>query len=70
MPLAVDLIAHLVDHEGCAHVLARWENEKTSLLSAGHDHQSNLDVSIAISLSSPRLASSPGAMDLLRVLSI
>lgn len=70
MPLAVDLIAHLVDHEGCAHVLARWENEKTSLLSVGHDHRSNLDISIATSLSSPRVASSPGAMDLLRVLSI
>ena len=32
MPLAVDLIAHLVDYEGFSNVLARWETEKTSLL--------------------------------------
>ncbi|KAJ7875675.1 hypothetical protein B0H13DRAFT_2279694 [Mycena leptocephala] len=34
MPLAVDLMAHLVDYEGFSNVLARWETEKTSLLSA------------------------------------
>ncbi|KAJ7099782.1 P-loop containing nucleoside triphosphate hydrolase protein, partial [Mycena epipterygia] len=54
MPLAVDLIAHLT--------------EKTSLLSSGHDRRSNLDMSITISLSSPRLSS--GAKDLLSLLSI
>ncbi|KAJ7133282.1 hypothetical protein C8R44DRAFT_849434 [Mycena epipterygia] len=68
LPLAVDLIAHLVDHEGCENVLARWETEKTSLLSDGHDQRSNLDMSIAISLSSPRLSS--GAKELLSLLSI
>ncbi|KAJ7467829.1 hypothetical protein B0H11DRAFT_2306239 [Mycena galericulata] len=70
MPLAVDLIAHLVDAEGCSNVLTRWETEKTSMLSAGHDHRSNLDASIAISLSSPRLTSVAGAKDLLSLLSI
>ncbi|KAJ7811484.1 hypothetical protein B0H14DRAFT_2859997 [Mycena olivaceomarginata] len=55
MPLAVDLMAHLVDYEGCANILAR---------------QSNLDASIVISLSSPRLTSQPGATDLLSLLSI
>ncbi|KAJ7467853.1 P-loop containing nucleoside triphosphate hydrolase protein, partial [Mycena galericulata] len=70
MPLAVDLIAHLVDYEGCSNVLTRWETEKTSMLSAGHDHRSNLDASIGISLSSPRLTSVPGAKDLLSLLSI
>ncbi|KAJ7083751.1 P-loop containing nucleoside triphosphate hydrolase protein [Mycena epipterygia] len=44
MPLAVDLIAHLVDYEGCSTVLAHWEKEKTSLLSAGHDKQSSLNI--------------------------
>ncbi|KAJ7082782.1 hypothetical protein C8R44DRAFT_904766 [Mycena epipterygia] len=68
LPLAVDLIAHLVDHEGCENVLARWGTEKTSLLSSGHDRRSNLDISITISLSSPRLNS--GAKDLLSLLSI
>ncbi|KAJ7086203.1 P-loop containing nucleoside triphosphate hydrolase protein, partial [Mycena epipterygia] len=51
MPLAVDLMAHLVDHAGCEDVLARWGTEKTSLLSNGHDRRSNLDISITISLS-------------------
>ncbi|KAJ7081417.1 P-loop containing nucleoside triphosphate hydrolase protein [Mycena epipterygia] len=68
MPLAVDLIAHLVDHEGCEYVLTRWATEKTSLLSSGHDRRSNLDISITVSLSSPRLSS--GAKDLLSLLSI
>ncbi|KAJ6455497.1 hypothetical protein C8R45DRAFT_1076933 [Mycena sanguinolenta] len=33
MPLAVDLMAHLVAYEGCSPVLARLEIEKTSMLS-------------------------------------
>ncbi|KAJ7494036.1 P-loop containing nucleoside triphosphate hydrolase protein, partial [Mycena latifolia] len=70
MPLVVDLIAHLVDHEGCESVLARWETEKTSVLSEGYDRRSNLDASIAISLSSPRITSLSGARDLLSLLSI
>ncbi|KAJ7446977.1 hypothetical protein FB451DRAFT_962861, partial [Mycena latifolia] len=69
MPLAVDLIAHAVDYEGsCSAVLARWQTEKTSLLSAGNDRRSNLDISITTSLSSPRM--STGARDLLSLLSI
>ncbi|KAJ7131134.1 hypothetical protein C8R44DRAFT_904167 [Mycena epipterygia] len=68
MPLAVDLIAHLVDYEGCSNVLARWKTEKTSLLSTGYDRQSSLDASIIMSLASPRLT--PGAKDLLSLLSI
>jgi hypothetical protein len=70
MPLAVDLMAHLVDHEGCSSVLAQWEKEKTSLLSVGNDRRSNLDASIEIFLLSLRLTSSPGALDLLKLLSI
>jgi hypothetical protein len=64
----VDLIAHLADYEGCANILAHWETEKTSLLSAGNDRKSNADVSIRVSLSSPRIT--PGGKDLLRLLSI
>ncbi|KAJ7464062.1 P-loop containing nucleoside triphosphate hydrolase protein, partial [Mycena latifolia] len=70
MPLAVDLIAHLVNSEGCCNVLHRWETEKTSLLSHGHDKRSSLDASIALSLSSSRMHSQPGAKDLLSLLSI
>ncbi|KAJ7116852.1 hypothetical protein C8R44DRAFT_854592 [Mycena epipterygia] len=68
MPLAVDLIAHLVDYEGCSNVLSRWETEKTSLLSIGNDKQSSLDGSITVSLASPRMTS--GARTLLSLLSV
>ncbi|KAJ7633658.1 hypothetical protein DFH06DRAFT_1004159, partial [Mycena polygramma] len=69
MPLAVDLIAHLVDYEGSSNVLTRWETERTALLSEGHDRRSSVDASIEISLSSPRITSLPGAKDLLSLLS-
>ncbi|KAJ7435874.1 P-loop containing nucleoside triphosphate hydrolase protein, partial [Mycena latifolia] len=68
MPLAVDLLAHLVDYEGCSNMLNRWKTEKTSLLSEGHDKSSNLNSSISISLLSRRMTS--GAKDLLSLLSI
>ncbi|KAJ7181062.1 hypothetical protein C8R46DRAFT_941049 [Mycena filopes] len=68
IPLALDLMAHLVDYEGLSNVLARWRTEKTSLLSVGDDRTSNMDASIALSLSSPRLTS--GSRELLSLLSI
>ncbi|KAJ6464916.1 hypothetical protein C8R45DRAFT_939758 [Mycena sanguinolenta] len=55
MPLAGDLIANLVAYEGCLTVLAQLETEKTSLLSEGSDKRSNLDVSIALSITNHRL---------------
>ncbi|KAJ6598128.1 hypothetical protein DFH09DRAFT_971699, partial [Mycena vulgaris] len=70
IPLAIDLIAHLVDSEGCSQVLARWEEEKTSVISDGYDRRSNLDLSISMSLSSPRLRSVPHCQDLLSLLSM
>ncbi|KAJ7698440.1 P-loop containing nucleoside triphosphate hydrolase protein [Mycena olivaceomarginata] len=70
MPLAIDLIAHMVDDESCSSILARWKKEKTALLSAGHDKGSNLDASIAISLSSPRVKSLAGSRELLSLMSI
>ncbi|KAJ6492106.1 P-loop containing nucleoside triphosphate hydrolase protein, partial [Mycena sanguinolenta] len=66
MPLAVDLLAHLVDYEGLENVLSRWQAEKTSMLSVGYDRKSNLDASISLSLSSPRITSK----ELLSLLSI
>ncbi|KAJ7840879.1 hypothetical protein B0H13DRAFT_1910516 [Mycena leptocephala] len=68
IPLAISLIAHLVDSEGCSHVLSCWEEEKTSLISDGYDRTSNLDLSISLSLSSPRL--NPHPKDLLSLLSM
>ncbi|KAJ6592082.1 hypothetical protein DFH09DRAFT_1273295 [Mycena vulgaris] len=70
MPLAIDLMAHLVDSEGCPNVLARWEEEKTSVISDGYDKHSNLDLSISISLSSPRITSVAHCQDLLSLLSM
>ncbi|KAJ7063842.1 P-loop containing nucleoside triphosphate hydrolase protein, partial [Mycena amicta] len=70
VPLAIELVAHLVDFEGPAYILERWESERVSLLSNGADGGNALEISIGISLSSPRLAASPGAWDLLCLLSI
>jgi hypothetical protein len=70
IPLAISLIAHLVDSEGCSHVLSCWEEEKTSLISDGYDRTSNLDLSISLSLSSPRLNTFPHSKDLLSLLSM
>jgi hypothetical protein len=70
VPLAIDLIANLVNSEGMPSVLGRWEKERTSVLSEGHDTTSNLNLSISLSLSGARLAFSPGAQELLSLLSI
>lgn len=70
MPLTINLLDHLVDVEGCSNVLSRWEEEKTSLISEGYDRTSNLDLSISLSLSSPRIKSIPQSQELLRLLSM
>ncbi|KAJ7935859.1 hypothetical protein B0H13DRAFT_1853972 [Mycena leptocephala] len=70
LPLAISLLANLVDLEGCSNVLSRWEEEKTSLISDGYDKRSNLDLSISLSLSSPRIKSIPQSQELLSLLSI
>ncbi|KAJ7676844.1 P-loop containing nucleoside triphosphate hydrolase protein [Mycena polygramma] len=70
MPLAISLLAHLVDSEGCSMTLSRWGKEKTSMLSDGFDRNSNLELSISLSLSSPRLESFPHSRELLSLLSI
>ncbi|KAJ7461178.1 hypothetical protein FB451DRAFT_978426, partial [Mycena latifolia] len=70
MPLAIDLIAHLVDYDGFDSVMHHWEIERTSLLSQGPNKGSNLELSISLSLESPRLASVPHARELLSLLSM
>ncbi|KAJ7935043.1 hypothetical protein B0H13DRAFT_1561046, partial [Mycena leptocephala] len=70
MPLAINLLAHLVDSEGCSAVLSRWGVEKTSLISEGYDRRDNLNLSISLSLSSPRIRTIPQAQELLSLLSI
>ncbi|KAJ7166805.1 P-loop containing nucleoside triphosphate hydrolase protein, partial [Mycena filopes] len=68
IPLALDLMAHLVEYEGLSNVLVRLQTEKTSLLSIGYDRTSNMDASIALSLSSPRITAA--SRELLSLLSI
>jgi hypothetical protein len=70
MPLAIDLIAHLVDSEGISSVLSRWETQRTSIVSEGYDAKSNLELSISLSISGHRMMSSPQALELLSLLSI
>ncbi|KAJ7799192.1 hypothetical protein B0H14DRAFT_3788484 [Mycena olivaceomarginata] len=68
MPLAINLLAHLVDLEGCSNILLRWDEEKTSMISEGVDKRSNLDLSISLSLSSSRMKSLPQSRELLSLL--
>ncbi|KAJ6478229.1 P-loop containing nucleoside triphosphate hydrolase protein, partial [Mycena sanguinolenta] len=70
IPLVINLIAHLVDLEGCSAVLSRWEGEKTSVISEGYDKRTNLHLSISLSLSSSRVTSSPHSQHLLSLLSL
>jgi hypothetical protein len=70
LPLAVSLMASIASFEGYPSTLARWEAENTSLLSEGHDKRSNLDISITLSINSPRISSSPHAKDLISLLSL
>jgi hypothetical protein len=70
MPLAIDLIAHLVDLEGIPSVMSRWETQRTSIISEGYEVTSNLELSISLSLSGPRMISSPHALGLLSLLAM
>ncbi|KAJ7754714.1 P-loop containing nucleoside triphosphate hydrolase protein [Mycena olivaceomarginata] len=70
LPLAVSLMANIASFEGYPDTLARWQIENTSLLSDGHDKESNLEKSITLSLGSQRISSSPHAKNLLALLSL
>ncbi|KAJ7057589.1 P-loop containing nucleoside triphosphate hydrolase protein, partial [Mycena amicta] len=71
LPLAIDLLAHLVESQGCDVVLSSWQKYKTTLSKMPRPHSSStLDISIALSMDSPRISGSPDAQALLSVLSI
>ncbi|KAF8175974.1 hypothetical protein K438DRAFT_1979481 [Mycena galopus ATCC 62051] len=70
IPLALQLVATAAASEGCQATLERWESERTAMLSAGYDKRSNLELSIMLSLSSPRILSSPEAVQLLSLMSL
>ncbi|KAJ7247817.1 hypothetical protein C8J57DRAFT_1673639, partial [Mycena rebaudengoi] len=68
LPLAVSLIASVASSEGCAQALSRWKLESTRMLSEGYDQRSSLDISIMLSYTSSRMT--PGAQELLSILSL
>ncbi|KAJ7248007.1 P-loop containing nucleoside triphosphate hydrolase protein, partial [Mycena rebaudengoi] len=68
LPLAVSLIASVAGSEGCAQALSRWKSESTQMLSDGYDQRSSLDISIMLSYTSSRMT--PGAQELLSILSM
>ncbi|KAJ7261969.1 hypothetical protein C8J57DRAFT_1471260 [Mycena rebaudengoi] len=68
LPLAVSLIASVAGSEGCAQALSRWKLESTEMLSEGYDHRSSLGISIMLSYTSSRMT--PGAQELLSILSM
>ncbi|KAJ7245846.1 P-loop containing nucleoside triphosphate hydrolase protein [Mycena rebaudengoi] len=68
LPLAVSLIATVAGAEGCDSALSRWKSESTRMLSDGYDKRSSLDISIMLSFTSYRMT--PGAQDLLSILSM
>ncbi|KAJ7928361.1 P-loop containing nucleoside triphosphate hydrolase protein, partial [Mycena leptocephala] len=70
LPLVVSLMASIASFEGYSSTLARWNTENTALLSEGCDKRSNLESSITLSLSSPRLSASPHAKNLISLLSL
>ncbi|KAJ6477223.1 hypothetical protein DFH09DRAFT_1056595 [Mycena vulgaris] len=70
LPLAVGLMANVASFEGYLGALSRWKTESTALLSDGYDKRSNLEKSITMSLTSPRMKINPNALDLLSLLSL
>ncbi|KAJ6579379.1 hypothetical protein B0H10DRAFT_911306 [Mycena sp. CBHHK59/15] len=70
LPLAITLMANVASFEGGQSVLNRWADETTGVLSEGLSKRANLEKSIMISLSSPRMLSNPNARTLLSLLSL
>jgi tetratricopeptide (TPR) repeat protein len=70
LPLAITLLANLAQVESPEVLLQRWKSEKTSLLTRGAHRLSNLEVSIKVSLDSPRMKENPDAEALLRLISL
>ncbi|EJD47500.1 hypothetical protein AURDEDRAFT_163368 [Auricularia subglabra TFB-10046 SS5] len=72
IPLAVVLVANLAQFETPGILLQRWTELRTAILRRGSGQQrlTNLEVSIELSLRSPRMLACPEAQDLLAVLAL
>ena len=72
VPLAVTLMANLasVDGETTEALWLRWKEESTSMIERGLDRLSSLEISVQVSLSSPRMQHDPGAAAFLSLLAL
>ncbi|KAF7326307.1 hypothetical protein MKEN_00484100 [Mycena kentingensis (nom. inval.)] len=70
VPLAIELMAHAIEFEDIEELLDRWEQERTDILRNDADGGNALEISIGVSLASPRLVADPGALELLQLLSV
>lgn len=72
IPLAVSLLAYLAQYESPLSLLLLWNETRTAMLKRSHgaDHLTSLDVSIELSVKSPRLSAQPSAIIILSLLSL
>ena len=72
VPLAVTLMANLasVDGETTEALWLRWNEESTSMVERGLDRLSNLEISVQVSLSSPRMQHDPSAAAFLSLIAL
>ena len=70
IPLAITLVANLVSVEGetTENLWVRWQEERTSMVGNGSDRLTNLDKSIQLTFSGPRMQQDPGALRFLGVI--
>ncbi|EJD39068.1 hypothetical protein AURDEDRAFT_187528 [Auricularia subglabra TFB-10046 SS5] len=55
-PLAVTLLANIAQYDSMTALLARWEQESTSMLDRGvQSRQTNFDISIEVTIAGPRM---------------
>lgn len=70
VPLAVILMANLAQTDTSDTLLLRWQEEQSELLHRTPDRRDSLEISIEISLNSPRIRSTSEAVELLSLLSL
>ncbi|KZT34563.1 hypothetical protein SISSUDRAFT_1052598 [Sistotremastrum suecicum HHB10207 ss-3] len=70
LPLAVTLIAATAQYEPTSELVDRWKSDGTALADHGQHRKNSLDISIRITLESPRIARFPEALQVLSLLSL
>ena len=71
LPLAITLMANLAQFESTDVLLRRWKSERIAVFDRGEQHRlSSLDISIKISLQSPRMVRNPDSFHVLRLLAL